>query len=128
MKYLGVIIDDKFNFDSNTNYIIEKAAKKVNLIGRRSNKLITKSKILLYKSLVTRHFDYCSSILFLANARQFQDMQKIQNKMMRIVLRCPNSRHAVNIMLAQYQATNLLQHTLDAIKDWTSKGFFFCSI
>jgi hypothetical protein len=86
MKYLGVIIDDKLKFDSNTNYIIKKAAKKINFIGRLSNKLTTNSKILLYKSLVAPHFDYCSSILFLANTGQFQDMQKIQNKMMRIYL------------------------------------------
>jgi hypothetical protein len=54
MKYFGVIIDDKLKFDRNTNYTI---------------------KILLYKSLVAPHFAYCSSILFLSNAGQFQDMQ-----------------------------------------------------
>jgi hypothetical protein len=65
IKYLGVIIDDKLKFDSNVEYIIKKAAKKVILIGRLS--LTTTSKIMLYKSIVAPHFEYCSSILFLAN-------------------------------------------------------------
>jgi hypothetical protein len=47
---------------------------------------------------VAPHFNYCSSILFLANEGQFQDMQKIQNKMMRIILRCPNDTRITNML------------------------------
>jgi Reverse transcriptase (RNA-dependent DNA polymerase) len=105
IKYLGVIIDDKLKFDSNVEYIIKKAAKKVNLIGRLSNKLTTNSKIMLYKSIVAPHFDYCSSILFLANEGQFQEMQRVQNKMMRIILRCSRETRIIDMLSTLYWMT-----------------------
>jgi hypothetical protein len=39
IKYLGVVIDDRFNFYTNVDYIIKKVAKKINLITRISSRL-----------------------------------------------------------------------------------------
>jgi hypothetical protein len=105
IKYLGVIIDDKLKFDSNVEYIIKKAAKKVHLIGRLSNKLTTNSKIMLFKSIVAPYFDYCSSILFLANEAQFQEMQRVQNQMMRKILRCSREARIIDMLLTLYWMT-----------------------
>lgn len=54
------------------------------------------SKITMYKSLIKPHFDYCASILFLANE---QRLQKLQNKIMRNILGC-NKYTPVKDMLA----------------------------
>jgi hypothetical protein len=60
---------------------------------------------MLYKSIVAPHFDYCSSILFLANEGQFQEMQRVQNKMMRIILRCSRETRIIDMLSTLYWMT-----------------------
>ena len=43
---------------------------------------------MIYKTLIAPHFDYCSSILFIANQQQQNRMQIVQNKVMRLILGC----------------------------------------
>jgi Reverse transcriptase (RNA-dependent DNA polymerase) len=99
IKYLGVVIDDKLKFNMNVDYIIKKVAKKINLITRISSRLTAASKITLYKSLISPHFDYCSSVLFLASDEQLNELQKLQNRMMRIILKCRRDT-AIKLMLS----------------------------
>lgn len=50
----------------------------------------------MYNSLIAPHFDYCASIVFLANKTQQKPMQILQNRdIMRLILRCDRliSRH-----------------------------------
>lgn len=42
----------------------------------------------MYNTIVRTHFDYCSSLHLRANKEQINDMQKIQNRAMRIILKC----------------------------------------
>ena len=88
IKYLGVIIDDKLTFKSHIDNIIKKVAKKYGIMCRLKNELTVTSKIQLYKSLISPHLDFCSSILFLANNTQILRLQRLQNKVMRLILRC----------------------------------------
>lgn len=88
LKYLGVILDDKLSFNDHVDYTIRKAAQKLGVICRINSFLDVGSKIMLYKAIVASHFEYCPSVLFLANRRQKRRMQKIQNKSMRLILGC----------------------------------------
>ena len=88
IKYLGVIIDDMLTFKSHIDNVIKKVAKKYGIMCRLKNELTVTSKILLYKSLISPHIDFCSSILFLANGTQILRLQRLQNKIMRLILRC----------------------------------------
>lgn len=45
-------------------------------------------RILLYKSIISPHFEYCPSILFMCDGNEFDKLQKLQNRAMRIILRC----------------------------------------
>jgi hypothetical protein len=87
MKYLGVVIDDKLKFNKNMEMLQKKISKKINFIRRLSSKLSKYSKITLYKAIILPHLDYCSSILFLANNSELSYLQKLQNRMMRTILR-----------------------------------------
>jgi exonuclease III len=88
MKYLGVIIDDKLKFNAHIDNVIKKIAKKFGILCRLKNFLTINSKIQLYKSIISPHLDFCSSILFLANETQMSRLQRLQNKVMRLILRC----------------------------------------
>lgn len=87
MKYLGVIIDEKLEFKEHFDYICKQMAKKVGFLGRISKKLAIETKIIIYKTIIAPHLDYCATILYLMNDEQINKLQKIQNKAMRIILR-----------------------------------------
>ena len=88
MKYLGVTIDDKLKFNIHIDNVIKKIAKKYGILCRLNKELSTFSKIHLYKSIISPHLDFCSSILFLANETQISRLQHLQNKVKRLILRC----------------------------------------
>jgi hypothetical protein len=87
IKYLGVMIDQKLRFEQHCDYICKKMLKKYHLIKHLSPKLTFWSKLLLYKSLVAIHLEFCSSVLFLLNKGQMNKLQKVQNRCMRLILK-----------------------------------------
>jgi hypothetical protein len=93
MKYLGVILDAGLKFDDHVDFICKKMSENMVLCVES-----TESKILLYKPIVSPHNDYCSSLLYLINNEQMLLLQKIQNKIMKLILRC-NKRTSISWML-----------------------------
>jgi hypothetical protein len=98
MKYLGVEIDEKLDFKQHVDTTIKKMAKKVGFLGRIQQKLTKTAKITIYNSIISPHLDYCSSILFLANEEYLNRMQIIQNRAMRIILRCHRRTHVKTML------------------------------
>lgn len=87
IKYLGIIVDDKLKFNKNTTYVNKKVARKINMLQRISKHLTKDAKLQIYKSVVAPHFDYCATLLFLANKQQMDSLQKQQNRALRIILK-----------------------------------------
>jgi hypothetical protein len=85
MKYLGVMLDDGLKFDDHVDVICKKMGRKYGFMCRVNRKLSTESKILLYKSIVSSHIENCSSLLYLINNEQMLRLQKIKNKIMRLI-------------------------------------------
>lgn len=71
---------------------------KVNLIGRLSNKLNCQQKIMLYKTLIEPYINYCSSILFLACEYDLERIQKLQNRVMRNILKMNKRTSQVTLL------------------------------
>lgn len=110
-KYLGVLIDENLNFKEYSKFIEKKMAKKVNLLARLSSKLTYSSKISIYKSTIAPHIDYCSSILFLGKQQEISCLQKIQNRALRVILKC-NKRTKIVEMLTKLQWLSINQRIL----------------
>ena len=108
IKYLGVIIDDKLKFNVHIDNVIKKIAKKYGILCRLKKELNTFSKIHLYKSIISPHLDFCTSILFLANETQISRLQRLQNKIMRLILRC-NRYTSSSLMLDALQWLSVKQ-------------------
>ena len=62
MKYLGIILDEHLTFDEHITYIINKSSKKLGVLRRAKEFLNKSTKILLHKSLVLPHLDYCDLV------------------------------------------------------------------
>ena len=90
MKYLGVILDDHLTFDEHITYIINKASKKLGVLRRAREYLNKSTKILLYKSLVLPHLDYCDLVYMCTKEENLQRLQQIQNCACRIILKADN--------------------------------------
>jgi hypothetical protein len=86
-KYLGIIFDTKLCFSSHADYILSKLNKKFYVLKRCANKMNEESKKLFVNSLVMPHLNYCSTILFLLNDGQVNEIQKVMNRFMRLILR-----------------------------------------
>lgn len=86
MKYLGVVIDDQLTFKPYCEHLEKKIAKKISFLRRIRNKLDTQTALLMYKSTIGPHYDYCSSILFLLNETKIGNLQRLQNRARRVIL------------------------------------------
>lgn len=96
IKYLGVVIDNKLNFKSNTNTVIKKMSKKIGFLRRNSKKFDFNTRLLLYKSIKAPHIDYCSSVLFLCNEGQMTQLQRAQNRALRAITRSDSYDNRTN--------------------------------
>jgi hypothetical protein len=69
-------------------YIHKKMSIKTHFLKRISTNLSLYTKLLLYKSIVTPHVEYCSALLFMLPNYRIKELQLIQNRCMRIILNC----------------------------------------
>lgn len=88
MKYLGFIFDSTLSFNSHFDYICKKIVTKLYFFSRIANDLSTYTKITVYNTIIKPHFDYCASVLYLFDLNKISRLQVLQNRGMRIILKC----------------------------------------
>jgi hypothetical protein len=118
IKYLGVIIDSKLKFHSYAPYLQNKMSKKAFFLSRISKNLSSYTKLVLYKSLITPHIDYCSSLLYMLPNYRIKELQIIQNRCMRIILKCDrytSVQYMLNILQLMDVKTRIIYNTLVTI-------------
>lgn len=98
MKYLGVVIDDQLTFKEHCEYLEKKIAKKVGFLSRIRNRVNRETSLLLYKSLIAPHYDFCSTILFMLNESNLHSLQKLQNRAMRVILKRPRDSSVTQML------------------------------
>lgn len=57
------------------------------------------TKKIIYNTIVKPQFEYCSTIYFICTRKQVSQMQKIQNKALRLILKCDYQIHRENLCL-----------------------------
>ena len=108
IKLLGIMIDQHLTFEPHVEYLSRKMLKKFYVLKRCDSRLNCYSKILFYKSLIAPHIDYCSTVLFLLSDPQINDLQKIQNRCMCLILKV-NGRTHIKDMLDMLQWNSVKQ-------------------
>jgi len=87
MKYLGIIIDDRLRFQDHCNYMLKKIGKKTNFLNRVGNYISVYTRC-IYKIIITPHFEYCAALSIGMGETQIIQLQKAQNRAMRVILQC----------------------------------------
>jgi len=70
------------------NFISKKVEAKLGIMRRVDANLLAMMRCTVYKSIVAPVLDYCSSIMVELNKVNLDNLQKLQNQGMRIILRC----------------------------------------
>ena len=86
IKYLGVILDEHLTFEEHISHVHNKASKKLGILYKSKDYLDRPTKILLYKSLILPHIDYCDLVYMHTTEKNFKKLQLIQNCACRILL------------------------------------------
>lgn len=106
IKYLGVIIDDCLNFNEHVLYVCKKVNKKISLLWRIGKWIDGCVRCQIYKTIITPHFEYCSTVLYNINETSYRELQLCQNRAMRAIIRC-NIFTPIRVMLDTLQFLNV---------------------
>ena len=85
-KYLGVLLDETLSWKPQINQVRNKALRNIHLLKLTRSYVDNRTALLLYKTLVQPHFDYCSITWMNGNLSDLQRLQTLQNRALRIVL------------------------------------------
>ena len=84
-KFLGVIIDDNFNWSNHISYINSKIAKGIGIICR-ARKFFSKSTLINpYYAFIFPYLIYCVEVWGNALSTDTQPLIKLQNKIIRLI-------------------------------------------
>ena len=122
-EYLGVLFDSRMTWEPNTQKIVAKGFKRINLL--RSIVALTKNPksemiSLLYKTIIRSIFEYSSVCIINAAETHMNKLQLVQNQAIRIMLRTPayvsikDLHDCSGIPLIK---DHLIQHAKKRIKD-----------
>lgn len=99
-KYLGVIIDENLSFNRQAAYAAKKVAKKVNFLYRIGKHISMYTRLTIYKTIISPHFEYCSTLMLNMNAYSMQMLQRAQNRAMRAILGCNRYTPVIDMLEA----------------------------
>jgi hypothetical protein len=93
MSDLGVIIDDKLRFQEHIKEKINKAYSMVGLIKRNFNQVSLSGFIILYKSLVRSHLEYCNSVWTPYRKTDIEKLERVQKRATKIFPELRNMKY-----------------------------------
>ena len=115
VKYLGVLVDQDLNWSQQVSHISRKSLATLALVRRVSSIMPTKVLLSLYNAFVLPHLTYCCMVWhFCSNTLLSENLQRVQNFAMRIILKKP-ARTSSNFCLTQLGWSSLFQRCCIAL-------------
>lgn len=100
VKYLGITIDEHLNFNKQMDILSKKLASKINFMKRISRRITFETRIITYNAFTLPHFDFCASLSVNCMKEHINRLQKLQNRAMRLILRCEYRSHTDTMLKA----------------------------
>ena len=91
-KYLGILLDETMNMESNFNYIFKKMSYKIFQFTKIRPYLDVKTRILVYKQTIMPLAEYAGFMLYLNRKHDTDKLQKLQNRALRLCFNVYNPR------------------------------------
>ena len=97
-KYLGMVLDNRLNFNLHIDRLVKKSRQRIGCVGR-VRKYITKSIALtLYKSMVLPLFDFGDILYSTSSQDSLARLEIVQNNACRIILRKDRLSHVADML------------------------------
>ena len=119
IKFLGVYIDPKLNFQYHMNKICKKISSSLYVIKRSKNLLSGKALLTLYYSMIHCHLTYCIQIWSCGSPSSFSKLFLLQKKAIRIITNSPYNAHTEPL----FKSTKILP--LRELSNLTKLQFIF---
>ncbi len=118
--FLGITLDPKLNFKKHLESIENKIASRINLFRKVKSLKINQTKInsILFKSLIRSIFDYAFIILSCPTQRIMGNLQRIQNRILRIIKYFPPRTRIADIH-AHFRIMTLSERSDQLLKKFT---------
>ena len=84
-KFLGVIIDNKLNWNEHVNYICGKIARGIGILLKTRNVLYKDTLTTLYYSFIYPYYIYCNQVWGCSTAKNIKRLHVLQKKAVRII-------------------------------------------
>jgi hypothetical protein len=104
-KYLGLWLDETLNFKEHVCQISKKVNKRLGLLLRIRKNITKDTALMLYKSLILPHLEYCDVVWDTCSNQLKDSLQKLQNRACKIILK-----------RNRYAHTNEIHQTLKLLK------------
>ena len=85
IKLLGVTIDGKLKFSSHISNICSKAGRNLNALKRVAKSLPVNVKLLLYKTYILCHFNFCPLVWHFCGQSDTDKLESLQTRALRFV-------------------------------------------
>ncbi|XP_075159634.1 uncharacterized protein LOC142232827 [Haematobia irritans] len=89
VKYLGILLQHNLSWDSHISCLRNKVAPALGILFKMRYLLDSKTKMMLYQSLVQSHLGYLAVIFGWKNTSALRSLQRIQNKALKAVFNLP---------------------------------------
>ena len=85
-RFLGVIVDEKLNWNKHIQTLKSKMSKYVGVMCKLKFQIPLKARLLIYNSLVQSHLNFCSTVWGFAAKSNIDKLLTVQKKAMRTVM------------------------------------------
>ena len=85
VKLLGVTIDSNLKFNEHISNLCIKASRQINVLMRLKRNLDFSTKLLVYKSFILCHFNYCPLVWHECGADNTRKLERLQYRALRFV-------------------------------------------
>jgi hypothetical protein len=85
VKYLGVLIDEKLNFEKHINYIRSKISSILGILHKLCNILPINAKKLIYYSLIHSHIAYACEMWEHSTSTRIEKLFILQKKAVKVM-------------------------------------------
>ena len=103
-RYLGIILNDKFDFTSSFNNTLRKCSIGISALTKVKNFYPQDAKISLYYAFVHSHLNFVSYYLCSLNSRKINSLFKFQKRAVRVIKNIQSFSHTAE----HFQALNIL--------------------
>ena len=86
VKLLGIVIDEKLNFDEHITKLCKKASSQLNALFRLKFVLTKEAKNVLIQSFIFSNFNYCPLVWHFSSSKSLQKIENIQKRALRFLL------------------------------------------